>query len=165
MFQNIFNYGYGKLIKLPNQEADGLIGMVASIPFFGIFPLFSSWILALTETFAIFAFIYGYTNFSLSNFISRFTGFLCLIISIIIVYLHVFAWGDNLFSHGPFESLNIEENILNKSLDKKIQFSWIKKGIFDFCYQNKNWKDLSEYLQKKISLKSKFNKEILSINK
>ena len=65
--------------------------------------------LALTETFAIFAFIYGYTNFTLSNFISRFTGFLCLIISIIIVYLHVFAWGDNLFSHGPFESLNIEE--------------------------------------------------------
>ena len=104
-----FNYGYGKLVKLLNQEADGLIGMVASIPFFGIFPLFSSWILALTETFAIFAFIYGYTNFSLSNFISRFTGFLCLIISIIIVYLHVFAWGDNLFSHGPFESLNIEE--------------------------------------------------------
>ena len=104
-----FNYGYGKLNKLLNQEADGLIGMVASIPLFGIFPLFSSWVLALTETFAIFAFIYGYTNFSLSNFISRFTGFLCLIISIIIVYLHVFAWGDNLFSHGPFESLNIEE--------------------------------------------------------
>ena len=104
-----FKYGYGKLNKLLNQEADGLIGMVASIPLFGIFPLFSSWVLALTETFAIFAFIYGYTNFSLSNFISRFTGFLCLIISIIIVYLHVFAWGDNLFSHGPFESLNIEE--------------------------------------------------------
>ena len=104
-----FNYGFGKLNKLINQEADGLIGMVASIPFFGIFPLFSSWMLALTETFAIFAFLYGYTNFSLSNFIPRFTGLLCLIISIIIVYLHVFAWGDNLFSHGPFESLNIEE--------------------------------------------------------
>ena len=104
-----FNYGFGKLNKLINQEADGLIGMVASIPFFGIFPLFSSWMLALTETFAIFAFLYGYTNFSLSNFISRFTGLLCFIISIIIVYLHVFAWGDNLFSHGPFESLNIEE--------------------------------------------------------
>ena len=104
-----FNYGFGKLNKLINQEADGLIGMVASIPFFGIFPLFSSWMLALTETFAIFAFLYGYTNFSLSNFISRFTGLLCLIISIMIIYLHVFAWGDNLFSHGPFESLNIEE--------------------------------------------------------
>ena len=104
-----FNYGFGKLTKLISQEADGLIGMVASIPLFGIFPLFSSWMLALTETFAIFAFIYGYTNFSLSNFISRFTGLLCLIISIIIVYLHVFTWGDNLFSHGPFESLNIEE--------------------------------------------------------
>lgn len=104
-----FNYGYVKLNKLLNQEADGLIGMVASIPFFGTFPLFTSWMLALTETFAIFAFIYGYTNFSFSNFISRFTGILCLIISIIIVYLHIFAWGDNIFSHGPFESLNIEE--------------------------------------------------------
>ena len=104
-----FNYGYGKLNKLLYQEADGLIGMVASIPLFGIFPLFSSWVLALTETFAIFAFIYGYTNFSLSNFISRFTGLLCLIISIIIVYLHIFAWGDNLFSYGPFESLNAGE--------------------------------------------------------
>ena len=104
-----FNYGYGKLNKLLNQEADGLIGMVASIPVFGTFPLFSSWMLALTETFAIFAFIYGYTNFSFSNFITRFTGVLCLIISIIIVYLHIFSWGDNLFSHGPFESLNVEE--------------------------------------------------------
>ena len=82
-----FNYGFGKLNKLLNQEADGLIGMVASIPFFGIFPLFSSWVLALTETFAIFAFIYGYTNFSLSNFISRFTGLLCLIFKRIISML------------------------------------------------------------------------------
>ena len=104
-----FNYGYGKLNKLLKQEAEGLIGMVASIPIFGIFPLFSSWMLALTETLAVFAFMYGYTNFSLSNFISKFTGLLCLIISIIIVYLHVFAWGDNFFSHGPFESLNVGE--------------------------------------------------------
>ena len=55
------------------------------------------------------------------------------------------------------------KNILNKSLDKKIEFSWIRKGIFHFCYENKNWQDLSEYLKKKVSLKSKFNKEILSI--
>ena len=37
-----FNYGYGKLIKLLNQEADGLIGMVASIPFFGILLVISN---------------------------------------------------------------------------------------------------------------------------
>ncbi len=54
-------------------------------------------------------------------------------------------------------------NILSKSLDKKIEFSWIRKGIFDFCSENKNWEDLSVYLKKKISIKSKFNKEILSI--
>ena len=54
-------------------------------------------------------------------------------------------------------------NILNKSLDKKIDFSWIRKGVFHFCYENKNWQDLSEYLKKKISLKSKVNKELLSI--
>ena len=55
------------------------------------------------------------------------------------------------------------KNILHKSLDKNINFSWIRKGIFDFCYENRNWQDLSKYLKKKISLKSKFNKEILSI--
>ena len=104
-----FNYGYGKLIKLINQQANGLIGMVASIPVFGAFPLFFSWTLALTETLAIFAFIYGYTNFPLSNLISRLTGLSCLVVSIIIVYLHIFSWGDNLFSHGPFETLNVEE--------------------------------------------------------
>ncbi|OUU62528.1 MAG: hypothetical protein CBC22_04375 [Alphaproteobacteria bacterium TMED62] len=54
-------------------------------------------------------------------------------------------------------------NVLNKSLDKKIDFAWIKRGVFHFCYENKNWKELSIYLEKKISFKSKFNKEILSI--
>ncbi len=40
-------------------------------------------------------------------------------------------------------------NILNKSLDKKIDFSWIQKDIFKFCFQNNNWNDLSNYLEKK----------------
>ena len=40
-------------------------------------------------------------------------------------------------------------NILNKSLDKKIDFSWIQKDIFKFCIQNNNWNDLSNYLEKK----------------
>ena len=105
-----FNYGYGKLLKLINGEGSGLIGMVASIPFFGNYPVFFSWTLALTETLVIFAFIYGYMSFlPISNFISRFAGFLCLIISIVIIYLHIFVWGDNLFSHGPFEALNSGE--------------------------------------------------------
>ena len=72
-----FNYGYSKLIKLINGEGSGLIGMVASIPFFGTYPVLFSWTLALTET--------------------------------LVIYLHIFVWGDNLFSHGPFEVLNTEE--------------------------------------------------------
>ena len=54
-------------------------------------------------------------------------------------------------------------NILNKSLDKKIDFLWIKKDIFKFCIQNNNWNDLSNYLEKKIPASNKANKEILSI--
>ncbi len=105
-----FNYGYGKLIKLINNEADSLINMVSNIPFFGLFPVFFSWSLALTESLVIFAFIYGYINIlPFTNFISRFAGFLCLIISLVIIYLHITVWGDNLFSHGPFDSLNIKE--------------------------------------------------------
>ncbi len=54
-------------------------------------------------------------------------------------------------------------NILNKSLDKRIDFSWIQKDIFKFCIQNNNWNDLSNYLEKKIAASNKANKEILSI--
>jgi len=54
-------------------------------------------------------------------------------------------------------------NILNKSLDKKIDFSWIQKDIFKFCIQNNNWNDLSNYLEKKIPASNKTNKKILSI--
>ena len=46
-------------------------------------------------------------------------------------------------------------NILNKSLDKKIDFLWIQKDIFKFCIQNNNWGDLSNYLEKKISANNK----------
>ncbi len=106
-----FNYGYVKLLKLINKEADGLIGMIASIPFFGAFPLFFAWSLALTETLLIFAFIYGCMSFlPFSNFITKLSGLLCLIISLVIFYLHVFVWGDNLFSYGPFDILNTQDN-------------------------------------------------------
>ena len=54
-------------------------------------------------------------------------------------------------------------NMLNKSLDKKVDFSWIQKDIFKFCIQNNNWNDLSNYLEKKISASNQTNKEILSI--
>ena len=54
-------------------------------------------------------------------------------------------------------------NILYKSLDKKIDFSWIMKDIFNFCIKNNNWEELSIYLEKKVSPNSKKYREILSI--
>ena len=62
-----------------------------------------------------------------------------------------------------YKDQKLFNNILNKSLDKKIHFSWIQKDIFKFCIQNNNWNDLSNYLEKKISANNKTNKEILSI--
>jgi lipopolysaccharide biosynthesis regulator YciM len=58
---------------------------------------------------------------------------------------------------------NLFNNMLNKSLDRVIDLSWIQKDIFKFCIQNNNWNDLSNYLEKKISASSKTNKELLSI--
>ena len=137
-----FNYGYGKLIKLTSGEGAGLIGMVSSIPIFSIFPLFFAWSLALTETFVIFALIYGYFSFlPYSNFVSRFSGFLCLIISVTIVYVHIFMWGDNLFSNGPFEFLNIQESkksILGQFLFIPISIYIIFNSRINFLAINEN---------------------------
>ena len=44
----------------------------------------------------------------------------------------------------------------------KINFSWIKKDVYKFCIENNNWEDLSDYLEKKISLKNKNYKGNLS---
>ena len=61
------------------------------------------------------------------------------------------------------KDLDLFNNVLYKSLDKKINFSWIQKDVFKFCIQNNIWKDLSKYLEKKISISNQKNKEILSI--
>ena len=58
---------------------------------------------------------------------------------------------------------NLFNNVLNKSLDKKIDFSWIQREVFKFCIQNNNWDDLKYYLQKKLSSNNRANKEMLSI--
>ena len=47
------------------------------------------------------------------------------------------------------KDLELFNNILNKSLHKKINFSWIQKDVFKFCIENNNWNDLSNYLEKK----------------
>ena len=44
-----------------------------------------------------------------SNAITKTAGIVSLIISLVIVYQHVYAWGDNIFAYGPFKILNIEE--------------------------------------------------------
>ena len=59
--------------------------------------------------------------------------------------------------------LKLFNNILNKSLDKKVNFSWIQKDVFKFCIENNNWSDLLNYLKKKIKANNQINKEILSI--
>ena len=105
-----FNYGYVKLVSLINGKADNLIDMVSIVPIFGFLPVFFSWILALSETFLIFALLYGVLNFlPMSLLITKLAGIYSLIISIIIVYMHIFIWNDNVFAYGPFDSLNIVE--------------------------------------------------------
>tara|TARA_B100000029_G_C17492617_1_gene929672 strand:- start:49 stop:537 length:489 start_codon:yes stop_codon:yes gene_type:complete len=105
-----FNYGYGKLMNLITGNSEGLVSMVSSIPLFGTFPLFFSWVLALGEIGVLIALFYGLFYFlPLSNAITRVAGIVSLIISLVIVYQHIYAWGDNIFLYGPFEILNIEE--------------------------------------------------------
>ena len=106
-----FNYGYVKLVKMLSSDSMGLINMVQKIPLFGLFPVFFSWLLALSETMIIFSLLYGIFSFlPYSNIISRFTGLICLFLSIIILYQHIFVWGDNIFSDGPFPFMNINED-------------------------------------------------------
>ena len=105
-----FNYGYGKLINLITGNSEGLVNMISSIPLFGTFPLFFSWGLALGEIGVLIALFYGLFYFlPLSNEITKTAGIVSLIISLVIVYQHIYAWGDNIFAYGPFEGLNIEE--------------------------------------------------------
>ena len=116
-----FNYGYVKLIKLINNEGEALIIMISNIVFFGSLPIFFSWALALTEVLIIFAFIYSFFHFlPLANLISKVAGILCFIISVVIVYQHIFVWGDNVFSYGPFDFLNTQE--AKKSIFGQILF-------------------------------------------
>ena len=105
-----FNYGYTKLITLTSGNPVSLVSMINEIPFFGSFPLFFAWILALGEIGVLIGLVYGlFYSFPLSNIITKVTGLLSFIISIIIVYQHLYAWGDNIFSYGPFNFLNTKE--------------------------------------------------------
>ena len=116
-----FNFGYQKLIKLINNEGQDLIIMVSNIILFGSFPVLFSWVLALSEVIVIFFLIYGiFTFLPMANLITKIAGMLCLIISIVIVYQHIFVWGDNIFLNGPFDFLNAPEG--NKSVFGQVLF-------------------------------------------
>ncbi len=105
-----FNYGFGKLNNLLSGNAEGLINMVTTIPFFGNFPFFFSWILAISETGILIMLLYGLFNFlPLTNIITKIAGVISFIISLVIMYQHIYAWGDNIFSYGPFDFLNVNE--------------------------------------------------------
>tara|TARA_A100001015_G_C14761058_1_gene621451 strand:- start:170 stop:658 length:489 start_codon:yes stop_codon:yes gene_type:complete len=105
-----FNYGYVKLTNMINSDSLILIDMVQKIPFFGLFPVFFSWVLALSETMIIFGLLYGIFSFlPYSSIVSRITGLVCLFLSLIILYQHIFIWGDNIFSYGPFKFMNVNE--------------------------------------------------------
>jgi hypothetical protein len=116
-----FNFGYQKFIKLINNEGEDIIIMVSNIFFFGSLPVFFSWALALSEVIVIFFLIYGIFSFlPLANLITKIAGILCLTISIVIVYQHIFVWGDNIFTNGPFDFFNASEG--NKSVFGQVLF-------------------------------------------
>ena len=116
-----FNFGYQKLIKLINNEGQDIIIMVSNIIFFGSFPVLFSWALALSEVIVIIFLVYGVFSFlPLANFITKIAGILCLIISVVIVYQHIFVWGDNIFLNGPFDFFNASEG--NKSIFGQVLF-------------------------------------------
>ena len=104
-----FNYGYAKLNMLFLGNGEGLINMVSTIPIFSILPVFFSWTLALSEIIVFLGLLYGILSFlPFSNLITKLSGLLSLLITIVIIYQHIFAWGDNIFSYGPFDFLNVE---------------------------------------------------------
>ena len=116
-----FNFGYQKLIKLINNEGQDIIIMVSNIIFFGSFPVLFSWVLALSEFIVIFLLIYGIFSFlPIANLITKIAGILCLVISVVIVYQHIFVWGDNIFLNGPFDFFNASEG--NKSIFGQVLF-------------------------------------------
>ena len=103
-----FNYGYAKLNMLFLGNGEGLISMVSTIPIFSILPVFFSWTLALSEIIVFLGLLYGILRFlPFSNLITKLSGLLSLLITIVIIYQHIFAWGDNIFSYGPFNFLNV----------------------------------------------------------
>ena len=92
-----FNYGYGKLNMLFLGNGEGLISMVSSIPIFGILLVFFSWTLALSEIIVFLGLLYGILSFlPFSNFITKLAGLLSLLITIVIIYQHIFV-GEIMF--------------------------------------------------------------------
>ena len=119
-------------------NGEGLINMVSTIPIFSILPVFFSWTLALSEIIVFLGLLYGILSFlPFSNLITKLSGLLSLSITIVIIYQHIFAWGDNIFSYGPFDFLNVEEG--KKSIFGQILFFPISLYIIFNNYQSNNY--------------------------
>ena len=133
-----FNYGYAKLTNLLYGNGQGLVNMVATIPLFKVLPVFFSWSLAIAEIIVFIGLLYGILSFlPFSNIATKLSGLLSLIITIIIVYQHIYVWGDNVFSYGPFDFLNIEEG--KKTIFGQILFFPISLYIIFHNTQNNNY--------------------------
>ena len=75
--------------------------------------------------------LYGVISFfPFSNLITKLSGILSLFISIVIIYQHIFAWGDNIFTYGPIEFLNIADG--GKAIFGQVLFLPISLFII-FC--------------------------------
>ena len=54
-------------------------------------------------------------------------------------------------------------NMLESSLDKNINISWIAQDALNFCIKNKGWVNLAKFLEKKIGRNNKKYNHILSL--
>ena len=133
-----FNYGYAKLNNLILGNGEGLIKMIASMSVFNIFPVFFSWTLALAEIFIFIGLLYGVLSFfPYSNLVTKLSGLLSLFITIVIVHQHIFVWGDNVFTYGPVEFLNIADG--GKAIFGQVLFIPISLYIIFSNSQNSNY--------------------------
>ena len=133
-----FNYGYAKLNNLILGNGEGLIKMIATMPVFNIFPVFFSWTLALAEISIFLGLLYGVLSFfPFSSLITKLSGILSLFITIVIIYQHIFVWGDNIFTYGPVEFLNIVDG--GKAIFGQVLFLPISLYIIFSNSQNSNY--------------------------
>ena len=61
------------------------------------------------------------------------------------------------------KDIELFNNMLDKSLSKKINFNWINQDVVSLCIENNNWISLSQFLEKKFSMHNKKYRYMLSL--